>query len=443
MTLSRELFLALGLSAVLPAWAQQPAADPRTAAAAQANAAGDQMRHAEDLLEQGNYKGAEAALKQIATTKPGDATVQYDLGFTEEHNGEDDDAAKAYAAAIAADAALPEPRVALGLLEARRGNAEAARVQLQAATGSEAADPSLRARALRALARLNEASQPDLARDELLQAAQLTGEKPEDADLGASLAARAGDAPDAEAAYGRALAQTPGDVTATVGLAALLEHDGKLAEADALLGPALAAHPDDPQLVAQAAVIYAAEDKTADAISLLQHLRTTDAKAAADPSLKRLLAHLELVSGDSAAAESDYRALAAADPGDPALLDDLGSTLVRQSRFAEAQAVLAKAVAMRSAFHNDAAWGDAAGYLAFAASRNHQPQVVLQALTARATVLPNSAATLFLEATAQDSLRQNKQAVQSYHAFLAMANGKLPDEEFEARHRLVALEHEH
>ena len=116
---------------------------------------------------------------------------------------------------------------------------------------------------------------------------------------------------------------------------------------------------------------------------------------------------------------------------------------MREGKFAEAQAVLTRAVAEREAFPDDGAWGEAAGHLAFAASRNGQPEVALQALGARATVLPNSPATLFLEAISQDSLHHRKEAERAYHAFLAVAAGKLPDEEFEARHRLVALEHEH
>ena len=440
---AQSFALLFGLALLPHAHPQAPAGDPKAAAAAQANATGDRIRHAEELLEHGDYRSAEAALQQIVQTSPGAARVQYDLGFTEEHNGEDEAAAKAYAAAIAADATLPEPRIALGLLEAREGHAEAARPQLEAVAKLETAAPSLRARALRALARLDEAQQPDRARDELLQAAQLTGEQPGDAELGASLAARAGDAPDAEAAFRRALTQTPGDLSATIGLAALLEREGKLAEADALLAPALAAHPEDPQLAARTAAVYSEEGKNTEAIALLEHLRATDAKVAADPALTRLLAHLQLVSGDPAAAEPLYRTLVAADPNNPALLDDLGSTLVRQNRFAEAQTVLERAVHLREGFHDEAAWAEAEGHLAFAASRNHQPQVALQALTARATVLPNSPASLFLEAVSHDALHQTKLAVASYRAFLAMANGKLPDEEFEARHRLVALEHEH
>lgn len=427
---------------VASAFAQQPAPDPRAATAAQANAQSDRIRHAEDLLEKGDYKGAEAELTALAKVNPNDPAIQYDLGFTQEHNGDDDAARSSYAAAIAADPTSPEPRLALGLLEARAGHTDAARSQLDPVARSSAAAPQLRARALRALARLNEATDPTLAADDLLQATQLTGEQPGDAALSANLAARAGDPTDAEAAFRRVLAQSPNDIPGTVGLAAILQRQGKLVEADALITPALAAHPDDPQLTARAAAIYAAEDKAPQAIALLQKLRSADAKAAADPALTRMLAHLDLLSGDAAAAEPLYRSLAAANPKDPTLLDDLGSTLVREQKFTEAQAVLTKAVKMRDAFHDDQAWAEAAGHLAFAASRNHQPQVTLQALADRATVLPNSAASLFLEATAHDALHQNRQAEQSYRAFLAMANGKLPNEEFEARHRLIALEHE-
>jgi Flp pilus assembly protein TadD len=129
-------------------------------------------------------------------------------------------------------------------------------------------------------------------------------------------------------------------------------------------------------------------------------------------------------------------------PRDPTLLDDLASTLVEQQNFAEAQTLLTKAVAMRSGFPSDSVWGEAAGHLAFAASRNHDPQLTLQALTERATVLPNSPAALFLEATAHDALHQYKDAERAYRAFLALAGDKYPDQEFQARHRLIALEHE-
>jgi hypothetical protein len=68
--------------------------------------------------------------------------------------------------------------------------------------------------------------------------------------------------------------------------------------------------------------------------------------------------------------------------------------------------------------------------------------MTLQALTLRATVLPPSPSTLFLAATANDSLHQTHEAVDLYKKFLAEAKGTLPDQELQARQRLAALEHQ-
>lgn len=403
-----------------------------------------QIRAAESALEQQDYKGAEAKLKALMADSPAqanDGRVLYDLGFAEERNGEEADAAKAYTASIAALPGFAEPRIALGLLDARAGRNDAARHELMEAAELPTAAPYLRARALRALAHLNEASQLAAAREELLEALKLTPETPDDVLMGAELAERADDPADAETAYRRALVLTPGDLDATAGLAHVLQQQGKLAEADTVLSPALKAHPDDPRLVAEAATLYAAEGKAAQAIPLIEQLRKSHPALASDPATTRLLAQLYTSSGDYANAEKLYAALAASQPADPSLLDDLGSAQVRQGEYAAAEATLTRAVAMRGAFHDDKAWAEAEAGLAFAATKNNDPQGALQALAARATVLPNSPSSLFLEATAYDSLHQSKQAAQAYRAFLAVANGKFPDQEFQARHRLVALEH--
>ncbi|MBE7181633.1 MAG: tetratricopeptide repeat protein [Terriglobus roseus] len=436
------LNLSLFAGAALYLLLQQPST---TAPAKQAPAGldSDRITRAENLLERGDFKEAEPLLKQLAAAQPADARLLFDLGFTQEHNDENEAAVQSYQASIAADGNLAEPLVALGLLEARTGRAEAAHHHLQQATTLTSASPAVKARALRALCRLDQTVNPEAARGELSEAIQLTGEQPGDAQLTAALSAEAGNTADAEAVYRSALAKDPQDLDAALGLSSLLLHAGKLPEADALLTPLLAAHTNDPRIVAQTATLYAEEGKTADALSLVEQLRTRYPEAAADPTLTRLYAHLLLVSGNAAEAEPLYRTLVETSPRDPSLLDDLGSSLVREQKFDQAEAVLAKAVARRDDFHDDQAWAESAGHLAFAASRNHQPQVALQALHARATVLPNSAATLFLEATSHDALHENRDAIRGYRAFLAMANGKLPNEEFEARHRLIALEHEH
>jgi len=56
-------------------------------------------------------------------------------------------------------------------------------------------------------------------------------------------------------------------------------------------------------------------------------------------------------------------------------------------------------------------------------------------------VLPQSPSSLFLAATAHDKLHHTKQATDLYKQFLSVANGQFPDEEWEARHRLITLDH--
>ncbi len=150
--------------------------------------------------------------------------------------------------------------------------------------------------------------------------------------MGAELADRAGDFADAVTAYQRALTMLPGDLDATAGLAHALQHEGKLAEADTVLSGALKDHPNDVRLVAQAASLYAAEGKAAAAIPLLEELRSSDPKVAADPDTTQLLAQLYYVNGDNANAEKLYTQLLATQPNNPMLLDALGSTQVKQGQ---------------------------------------------------------------------------------------------------------------
>ena len=405
------------------------------------DAVSQQIGGAETALEHGEFAAAEAKLKVLSADRPKDARVLYDLGFAAEHTGDEDVAAKAYAAAIAADDTLAEPKVALGLLDARSGREEAAHKELLQAANSSMAAPQLRARAFRALASLDEGKDPIVAQSELLEALKLAPETPADVLLGAELAEQMGEPELAEAAFRRALTLTPDDAEATAGLAHVLLQQKKTAEADTLIVAGLQQHPSDPRLIAQAGTIFATEGKAAQAIPMMEQLRKSDAAFAANPEMTRVLAHLYESQNDEASAEKLYLSLVAAAPQDPTLLDDLGSAQVRLQQYAAAESTLAKAFALRKEFDDDDSWGATAEHLAFAASHNNDPATTLRALAARATVLPNSPASLFLEATAHDTLHQNKEAEQAYKAFLAIADGKYADQEFQARHRLVALEH--
>lgn len=400
-----------------------------------------QIVDAESALEHGDFGKAELTLKTLLSTHPKDPRVLYDLGYAQDHLGEDDAAVTSYTATIGVNDSLAEPKLALGLLEARDGKTKDAHKVLLEAAVTVGASAEVRVRAYRALANLDDGEDPIAAQSELLEALKLSPETPGDVLLGAELAEQMGEPELAEKAFRRALTLTPGDPEVTAGLAHVLMQQKKTVDADKVVTDGLVQHPGDPRLVAQAVPIYMAEGKAAQAIPMMEDLRKSDAKFAANAEMTRVLAHLYELQGDEGSAEKLYLQAASSMPGDPSLLDDLGSAQVRLKEYPEAEKTLAKAYAMRKEFDDDDAWGETAEHLAFAASHNNDPKTVLQALAARATVLPNSPSSLFLEATAHDTLHQVKEATESYKAFLAVADGKYPDQEFEARHRLVALEH--
>ena len=94
-------------------------------------------------------------------------------------------------------------------------------------------------------------------------------------------------------------------------------------------------------------------------------------------------------------------------------------------------------------------FGEAYGNLAFAASENKEYPLVIKALDIRAKLMPETAITYFFRATAYDNMwlatghgngNDRKQAAVNYHLFLKAANGKYPDQEWQAKHRLIAIE---
>jgi predicted Zn-dependent protease len=146
-----------------------------------------------------------------------------------------------------------------------------------------------------------------------------------------------------------------------------------------------------------------------------------------------MVADAESQAGNLDKASAAYAQLLAAAPGDPDLLDAQGQLLIRQKQYADAIADFRKAAAARP---DDV---DAWSGIAFAASELHLYQQELDALSTRSKYASETPGTLFLWATAYDNLHQTKAAADYYHRFLAAAQGKFPDQEWQAKHRLVAL----
>lgn len=393
---------------------------------------------ANDALEARDFPRALKLLAPLAQADPKDSRLLYDLGSVQDALDQPSASEQSYRTAIADDPAYLEPRIALGLLLARTAHLPEARIELAAAVALPSGDAFLKARAFRALARIDQHSRPTDASGELLEALKLSPETPEDTLLSAELAAAtANGAGSAETVYRHLLLTHPNDPEASAGLAHLLVQAGHAAEAEPLLTTALAAHPGDPALTIQLASVYNAQGKASLALPLVLALSQSNPN---DINLRRILAGLYADTGDWTRAESLLAVLTAEDPRDTRAIDDRGRALVHLRRYAEAQAILSRIVRQPALFPTPADLGDAAGHLAFAASENNDPAAALQAIEVRATVLPSSPELLFVQAISYDKLRQVKLAQQAYKAFLQASKGANPDQEFQARHRLVALE---
>lgn len=431
------LVLLLAVSPVLSAQMQMPAGTTSPLALAEQQ---KQLEQAEDLLRSNHLAEAREELLKIVHDSPKDARAQYDLGYAEEALQHTAEAETAYRAAIAADAKQFESRLALALLLGRKGDLAAAREQLAIAvtltplTGGDA----VKAEAYRALAQIDAGKQNADAAQELAQAIKLSAETAEDRQLAARIASASGDATDAETAYRSLLKSSPGDAEASSGLARLLMQQNKLPEAEAVLKTAADAHPDDLSLTAQLASVYGAQGKAEAALPLLEKASAAHPN---EPALTRMLARLYVQTGQPQKAAPLYEALLQKTPKDVALMDDYGNCLIRLQRPADAQKVLQAAMADTSAFADKDLLAQTAAHLAFAASANHDADTVLRALAVRDGILAPSASSLFLAATAHDRLHHTKLAMDLYRQFLKAADGKYPNEEWEARHRLIALEH--
>ncbi len=425
------LFASLAASAQDPA--QRPAAPtPAAPAVAAPQPVSGQVAEAEAAIAKSDWKAAETALDLWLAGHPSDARALFDAGYVADAQNRPGDAAGLYRRVLSADPKSFEAHLSLGLLLARQGKADEARPELALATTLDPGDAGaqVKARAWRALARIDSASHPGDASNELLEALKLSPETTADTLLAAGIADQAGEYAASETAYRRVLAADPQSEAASAGLAHVQIALKRYPEAEALLRGAFDKSPDDPVVTAELATVLAAQDK-AEALPLLQKLHDAHPQ---DAAMTRMLAAVLADAGDYVGSDHLYAALLAASPNDAALLVAHGQNLIRQIRYQEAFAAFMKATQLNPT--------DADGWsgLAFAASRTGHPEVTLHALTVRSKYLPEMASTYFLWATAYDTLHRKPEAAAYYHHFLESSAGKFPDQEWQARQRLKLLE---
>ncbi|HWR36279.1 MAG TPA: tetratricopeptide repeat protein [Clostridia bacterium] len=390
------------------------------------------IQKAQAAIEQRDLASAEALLQEALKQDPQNYQAHFYLGYVYSNTNRRPEAIAAYRKSVAARPNLFESNLNLGMLLAADASPEASKY-LKAATQlkpSGKQDEAL-ARAWMSLGRVLESADRAGAVDAYQRAAELQPRNPAPhLELGQMLE-RHSDLAGAEKEYKVALTLDANSADPLASLANLYMRGKRLPEAESTIRELLKTQPGNANARVQLGRILAAQNKQDEAAAELEaalQLAPTDGDAL------RELASIQMKQKKFEAAAASYGTLVAKSPKDPDLRYALGSALMRVNKYPEAQQEFLTTIKLKPE------WGEAYGELAVAASGNKDYNLTIRALDARAKILPEMAGTYFLRAVAYDHLGAVKEASDNYKQFLGVANGQFPDQEWQARHRLIAID---
>jgi Flp pilus assembly protein TadD len=397
---------------------------------------GPALAKAEAAIQAKQYDVAEQELLKLAAAQAENYRVWFDLGLVYSETGRNQQAIDAYRKAVAADPKIFESQLNLGLLLARAGDPEAethlrAATQLQPASqSSPAQSKEVMATAWLALAHVLENSNPQEAMRAYQRASSLRPADPVPHLAAAALAEQLRNWTVAEDEYRAAHTADASSHDAIAGLVNVYLNTRQYAKAEPLLRGLVSEKPQDSSLRLLLGRLLAAQGRTEEALKEFE----AGAQGSQDPKTRRDLAQLYLEAKQYGKAAEQFRVLLQQNPNDGELRAALGSALLHQHQFQQAQAELVAALKLKPDMVR--AYTD----LAMAASENKNYVLAIQALDARARLQPDEPGTYFLRALAYDHLKDYQHAAENYRRFLEVAGEKFPDQEWQARHRLKAID---
>jgi len=391
-----------------------------------------ELTQAEAAIQRHDFSTAETLLQKFVEANPENYQAWFDLGFVFHALGKSDESVAAYRKSVGANPNVFESNLNLGLTLAQSRNPEAEQF-LRAATRltPTAHVEEGQARAWRSLGHILAESKPDEALEAYLHASALQPADPEAHLSAGSILEKENRFAEAAKEYQQALTLDPLSKDALTGLANVYTRQRQFPEAESILRKLSSANPDDGGLRIATGRVLAAEKKNDEAIAEFEAgLKLLPS----DNDARRDLGDLYLESAKYEEALNTYNSLLQQTPNDAELHDNAGKVLLKQHKFPQAQQEFMAAVKLKPDF------GSAYGDLAVAANENKNYALAIQAADARAKFLPEIPVSYFLRATAYDHLRDIKRAALNYHQFLNVAKGQFPEQEWQARQRLIALE---
>ena len=391
------------------------------------------IEQAEAAMQKQDYAAAETLLKKALTANPQSYQAWFDLGYVYNQTKRTADATNAYRKSIAAKLDVFESNLNLGILLARQGDSAEAAKYLKAATQLKPTanvDEGL-ARAWLSLGLVEASRDPEQALAAYAQAVKVTPNDPEPHVSAGLLLEKQNKLDEAAREYQAAAALDPKATEPIAGLANVYSKQKKFADAEGQLRKLLAMDPGNSNARVQLGRVLAAEGKSDEAVTILNSVTSA---SATDPRAALELGTVYLKGGNHAAAEQQFRIAVHGLPQDAEAHFALGSALMELKRYPESQEELLYAAKLKPNM------AEVYGNLAVVAAANKNYSLAIRALDERAKYLPEIPATYFLRATSYDNLKVKAKAVENYRQFLATDGGKMPDQEWQARHRLIAID---
>jgi tetratricopeptide (TPR) repeat protein len=429
------LTLALLFSAITgSAWSQKTSRTEPSRSAKPQQA--DSLAEAETLLQKQQYAEAEQKLATLVSEQAENPQAWFDLGFAQSHLNKTGEAVASYRKAAGLSPKWFEANLNLGVALAKSNDYAAATPVLQHAVTLKptAGGNKALSKAWQSLAQVLEKTDAKAAAAAYDKAVELDASQTE-LTLNAGRALQsANDLPGAEEHFRKSA--DSGNAQGMVMLINLLSGQKRYTEAEGWLTKYVAKNPQDSKARFQLGRFLASQGKSQEAIAVLQNQSQLNGQPAGNPEIDRELAELYLQTKQYAQAEPLFRGLSQTTTTDPDLHFGLGVAVLHQLKYAEAEREFIQTVKLKPDY------GEAYGYLADAARENKHYELAIRALDARAKFLPEDARSYFIRATSFDNLHMFKPAAENYKKFLAIAAGKFPDQEFQARHRLKAIQPE-
>jgi tetratricopeptide (TPR) repeat protein len=399
-----------------------------------------EVQQAEATLRRNDFDGAEALLQKAVAAKPDDYRAWFDLGYINKNSQSQppQDAIAAFRRSVALKPDFFESNFHLGLMleggpwPGAGYSAKESEKYLRAATQlTPSAHPqeSLTC-AWIALGSLQEwTGEETEGLQSLAEASRISPNDPEPH----LLAGNYSEAKHPERAiseYKKVLEVDPTSRDAFLGLDRIYERQNNYPEAEVWLRKLVAIDPDDPArlYLAQALSAEGKYDKAEG--QLKEELQGHPQNGAAALELARVYAK----AGEDAEAEQQFRIVVEASPQNAEAHYAFGSLLLHEKKYPEAQQELLTAIKLKHELI------DAYGDLAAAANANKDYSLALQVLNDRAKMQADPPAICFLRGTTYDNLNAVPEAVEYYQEFLAADGAKLPEQDRQARERLIALD---